>query len=194
MAYVAAADVPAGNSAASKAAILALVRDAYSIKSVANLTERAQAVTDWPTKTGAAIGVGNPVMVWRQDLNQIEVSEDGSAWHQFANTTDTGWLTLTMASGWTANSAVQYRRIGNRVYVRGLIRDDDGVIAAGTYTSATLAAGYRPGADQYWPAVGWVYGGTDAFAEVYVTTAGALAVIVYGNTTGVRVAFDFLTD
>ena len=194
MAYIGTADVPAGSSGASLAAIVALARDAYSIKSVADATARAQAVTDWPTRTGAPIGVNNPVMVWRQDTNSFEVSEDGSNWHEFDNTTDTGWLSLTMAAGWTANSAVQYRRIGNRVHVRGLIRDDDGVIAAGTYTSATLAAGYRPGVDQYWPAVGWVSGGTDAFAEAYVTTAGALAVIVYGNTTGVRVAFDFLTD
>ena len=194
MAYVAAADVPAGTSAASKAAILALVRDSYSIKSVANLAARAQAVADWPTHTGAAISAANPVMVWRQDLNLIEVSENGSTWHQVADGTDTGWLTLTMASGWTANSSVQYRRIGRWVYVRGLIRDDDGVIAAGTYTTATLAAGYRPGADQHWPAVAWVAGGTDAFAEVYVTTAGTLGVIVYGNTTGVRVAFNFLKD
>ena len=78
MAYVSAADVPAGSAAASKAGILALIRDAYSIKSVANEAGRAQAVVDWPTLTGAAIGVNNPVMVWRQDTDAIEVSEDGT--------------------------------------------------------------------------------------------------------------------
>lgn len=79
MAYVAAADVPAGSAAPSKAAILALVRDAYSIKSVADATARAQAVTDWPTLTGAAIGVDNPVIVYRQDLHRVEVSVTGAA-------------------------------------------------------------------------------------------------------------------
>ena len=107
---------------------------------------------------------------------------------------DTGWLSLPMAAGWTYYSAVQYRRIGNRVHVRGTIRDDSAVITAGTYTSATMPAGYRPGAAQYWPAVAWVSGGTDVFAQTCITTAGELYVIVNGGTTGVRVSLDYLTD
>ena len=38
MAYIGTADVPAGSTGASLAAIVALVRDAYSVKSVANAT------------------------------------------------------------------------------------------------------------------------------------------------------------
>lgn len=108
MAYIGTADVPAGSSGASLAAIVALVRDAYSIKSVADATARAQAVTDWPTLTGAPIGVNNPVMVWRQDTDAIEVSENGTTWTSYAGQEDvTSQLTLASGSlisagGWTA--------------------------------------------------------------------------------------------
>lgn len=85
MAYIAAADVPAGTAAPSKAGIVALIRDAYSIKAVANTTERAQAATDWPTLTGAAISSTNPVIVWRQDADVIEKSNDGTTFRVYAS-------------------------------------------------------------------------------------------------------------
>lgn len=56
---------------------------------------------------------------------------------------DTGWIDLTLSSGWTfqySGDKPQYRRIGNIVYLRGLI--DATSAAAGTI--ATLPAGFRP--------------------------------------------------
>lgn len=56
---------------------------------------------------------------------------------------DTGWQTLTLNSGWSnpyGNDVAKYRKIGNVVYLRGLI---NGTSAAGNVI-ATLPEGYRP--------------------------------------------------
>lgn len=63
-------------------------------------------------------------------------------------TTDSGWLDMTLAEGWTfpyATDKPQYRKIGNRVYLRGLI---NGANTAGM-TIATLPEGYRPTANYF---------------------------------------------
>ncbi len=80
MSFLAAADVPAGTSAFSKASIAAMIRKAVSIRSVTNATTRGTAVTDWPTATGAAISAANPVVVYRQDTRDLEISHDGTTW------------------------------------------------------------------------------------------------------------------
>lgn len=56
---------------------------------------------------------------------------------------DTGWKTLNLSSGWSnpyGNDVAKYRKIGNVVYLRGLI---NGTAVAGN-TIATLPEGYRP--------------------------------------------------
>ena len=56
---------------------------------------------------------------------------------------DTGWIDLSLTTGWSyqyATDKAQYRKIGNVVYLRGLIT---GTADAGT-TIATLPEGYRP--------------------------------------------------
>ena len=57
---------------------------------------------------------------------------------------DSGWINLTLNSGWTMNDYAseipQYRKIGNIVYLRGLV---NATTAAGNII-ATLPAGYRP--------------------------------------------------
>lgn len=58
-------------------------------------------------------------------------------------TDDTGWINLTLNSGWSyqyESDRPQYRRIGKQVFLRGLI---DGTAAAGTII-ATLPTGFRP--------------------------------------------------
>lgn len=58
--------------------------------------------------------------------------------------TDTGWVNMTLNTGWTmddyASEFPQYRKIGNIVYLRGLV---NATTAAGNII-ATLPAGFRP--------------------------------------------------
>lgn len=108
MSYLSAASEIGASTAFTAASVNAAIRAATTIKSVADATARAQAVTDWPTLTGAPIGVNNPVMVWRQDTDAIEVSENGTTWTSYAGQEDvTSQLTLASGSlisagGWTA--------------------------------------------------------------------------------------------
>lgn len=150
MAYIASADVPAGSTAASLASIVALARDAYSIKSVADATARAQAVTDWPTLTGAAAGVNNPVIVYRQDLGQLELTVNGAVWQQYIPTT--GWtnFTPTIKQGstvlTTSTLSARYIAIGKLVHLTVYaVLSSAG--SAGTVISLTAPAGAVPTGD-----------------------------------------------
>jgi hypothetical protein len=64
-----------------------------------------------------------------------------SSWTQSEK--DTGWIDLSISSGWSyqyESDKPQYRKIGNIVYLRGLLNattDASGIIA-------TLPSGYRP--------------------------------------------------
>lgn len=198
MGFLAEADVPAGTAVPSKAGIVGMVRDVTSIKSVADATARAQAVTDWPTASGAAISAANPVIVYRQDTDTIELSEDGTNWIQWANTTDTGWVSVTMNTGWTS-STVYVRKTGNVVRLRGQVRNDSAIVPSGDNADvATLAATYRPAAVKYLVGAGWVSGGT---APVYrpqsvtIGTDGGMDVSANGNQTFVYLdGISYTTD
>lgn len=59
---------------------------------------------------------------------------------------DTGWLTPTLLNGWvvydaTYGNAAMYRKIGNIVFCRGLVKNG----SPATATIFTLPAGFRPG-------------------------------------------------
>ena len=62
-------------------------------------------------------------------------------------TADTGWIDMTLAEGWSMNDyntdKPQYRKIGNRVFFRGLV---NATAAAGTQIT-TLPIGFRPSAN-----------------------------------------------
>ncbi len=197
MTYIATADVPAGSSGASLAAIVALVRDAYSIKSVAHGTERAQAVADWPTRTGAAISAANPVMVYRQDTDAIEISEDGTTFTTFKGG-DTGWTAATEPTGWTTNTSVSSRVVGGSVCsVRGIARPNSGDIAAAStgVTVCTLVSGHRPSTTIYSSAVTWVSGSASPYlgdAAIIINTAGVVQVYVPRTATGVLINTAFM--
>lgn len=80
------------------------------------------------------------------DANTADISDVSDA--LTAATTDSGWLDMTLAEGWTipyATDKPQYRKIGNRVYLRGLV---NGAKTAGM-TIATLPTGYRPTIDYF---------------------------------------------
>ena len=104
--------------------------------------------------------------------------------------TDTGWLALTsLQAGWTAPAgAWRVRRRGDAVWIDGVQRNNGGVIAAGTYTVGSLPGAVGvPSVTAYLEAIAWVSGGTDGRAEVIVTSAGVVQVVVFANTTGVRI-------
>lgn len=72
---------------------------------------------------------------------RVHYSNGWGSWLKFND--DTGWQTLTLNSGWSnpyGNDVAKYRKIGNVLYLRGLI---NGTAAAGN-TIATLPEGYRP--------------------------------------------------
>lgn len=64
-------------------------------------------------------------------------------------TTDSGWINMTLAEGWSMydynTDKPQYRKIGNRVFFRGLV---NATAAAGTQIT-TLPIGFRPSANSF---------------------------------------------
>jgi hypothetical protein len=137
------------------------------------------------------------VIVYRPDTKELQISEDGAAWHTWANTTDSGWTSLTMASGYATNSTMHYRKRGVEVELRGLIRGDGGTIPDPTEaTVLTLPAGVRPVVNQQFPTVGWVSGGADRFTRIEISTGGAVIVQNRSGSpvTGVQVSAHYLTD
>lgn len=66
-----------------------------------------------------------------------------------AATTDTGWINMTLAEGWSMNDystdKPQYRKIGNRVFFRGLV---NATAAAGNHIT-TLPVGFRPSSNSF---------------------------------------------
>ena len=66
-------------------------------------------------------------------LAQLEAKVD-------AMMADSGWQNVTVQSGFTAGSAVQVRKVGNRVYLKGSLK---GSFSAGTHV-ATIPEGFRP--------------------------------------------------
>lgn len=194
--YLPAASALTSASGFTAAGVASAIRAGHDFWSVADATAQAQAVTDWPTLSGAAISAGNPVKVYRQDDDSLRVSKDGTAWATFPSVADSGWESVTMASGWINNSSLSARRIGSQVYLKGMIRDDDGSIAEGSYNVCTLAADYRPSYEMRIPAVRWVNGGTDSFARLIIGTSGTITILVTGGAaTGVTASgVTFLVD
>lgn len=159
MTFLATTDVPTGTTSASKASISSMVRAGRGIKPVADATARAQAVTDWPTATGAAISAANPVMVWREDVERFEVSVDGTNWSSLQASEDAGWVGLTLTNSWTqvdaTNTPAQYCKVNGFVYLRGLVKP--GTVTIET-PIATLPAGFRPGKNTHWASASWQTG------------------------------------
>ncbi|MEC4016399.1 hypothetical protein [Streptomyces sp. H27-D2] len=85
---------------------------------------------------------------------------NGSAWVSVHSPTDTGWLPLTPSTGYVggitgvASALPQYRRIDNRVHLRGWVSHGTAatVIPRST-TILTLPAGFRPPATVSFAAV-----------------------------------------
>lgn len=81
------------------------------------------------------------------------------------------WQTPTLGSSWVnygaPYQAASYRRVGDRVELRGVIKS--GTLGAAAFT---LPTGYRPPADHLFAQV--CAGGSDQFGSLYVSSAGVV--------------------
>lgn len=87
---------------------------------------------------------------------------------------DSGWITFPYASGFSGlgGSNPAYRKIGNRVYLRGLVAKGSNVGSGDTL--GNLPAGFRP-ANDYNQWVGTLAGSAAATAKVTVSTTGSIS-------------------
>ena len=91
-------------------------------KRVANTTARSALVTSIGL---ANVTTANPLHVWRADATagkQYEYTTNGTTWHTVVTSEqDTGWVNVTVGSGYTAAVPVQVRRIGIDIKWRGSV-------------------------------------------------------------------------
>ena len=119
-----------------------LLSSGVRFKRVANTTERSALVTSIGL---ANITAANPLHVWRADATagrQYEYTTNGTTWHTVVTSEqDTGWQSVTLASGYTGTAYV--RKQGNRVYVRWTCSTSFASNAA-ALPLFTVPNGYRP--------------------------------------------------
>jgi hypothetical protein len=92
---------------------------------------------------------------------------------------DTGWLTLTPASGWSS-VYTKYRRTNGFVTAQLVVQRTGGTLAAGTNALiATLPSGYRPTVEM--PANGNIWGSSTVVypAALHLTTDGQITLTDY---------------
>lgn len=84
---------------------------------------------------------------------------------------DSGWLPLTLASGYETKSGTsRYRRIGTKVYLGGLVGPTSGTLAASSsVVIATIPVDFRPSQGEWFPS-GTTTGQYPA--TVVITTGG----------------------
>ena len=97
----------------------------------------------------------------------------------------TGWTAVTFQNSWVnfggTTQAVQYKRVGERVYVRGV-----GKTGASATVMFTLPAGYRPPAD-----LRFAIDGNVAYAVCDVASSGTVTVTGTGVPTRCSLALSF---
>lgn len=105
----------------------------------------------------------------------------GSSW--VVSSEDTGWLTPTLTSPWTAvsGSPVGYRRINGVVYMRGRVQGG----TPGT-SFCTLPAGFRPAQSSRFVVSG---GSGGSFESVIVQTSGSVEVSTTGQPNLTSIIF-----
>lgn len=127
-------------------------------------------------------------------------TDDTSAADVRAALEDSGWKTLTISgTGFTAGSPVpKYRKIGNRVIVKGQIAVDMDNVSDVTTVFATLPSGYRPATALY----RLIPGEGDRQARLYVSSSGGVNINYFKTYAGdpvtgshwVQLDCEFLTD
>ena len=84
-----------------RASVIEMIRASRALPPANSDAERTAIRDGWAQATGAPISAANPVMVWRSDLDRIEISENGSTWDPLTPTRD---YAPTFGTGWTVNS------------------------------------------------------------------------------------------
>ena len=84
-----------------RASVIEVIRASRALPPASSDAERTAIRDQWAQATGAPISAANPVMVWRSDLDRIEISENGSTWDPLTPTRD---YAPALGTGWTVNS------------------------------------------------------------------------------------------
>ncbi len=124
----------------------------------------------------------------------------GTNWIKLADGTDSGWKTLAISgTGFSAGSPEpQYRKIGNKIYMKGRISVDMGSVPDVATVFATLPSGYRP-ANAFYRLIA---GEGDRMARLYVRDSGGVNINYFKEYDGTTVTgahwiqldCEFLTD
>lgn len=108
----------------------------------------------------------------------------GTDWKVLADVSDTGWVDISVAAGWTASSpAPQVRRLNGVTYARGLVRRTSAVSVTNTPIAVcSLPAGMGAGTTHYYPAgsIGGIVEISVSGTSVTVRSLGGA--IAIGNT------------
>lgn len=111
-------------------------------------------------------------------ITEYNACKDGDNYEEWKeiSTNDTGWLNLPLSSGVVVDSGLtpQYRKIGNRVFIRGSVKN----IVSGNSVIGTLPVGFRPLLQNHHYAT---FTNTNACASFNISTDGRI--IYQGNST-----------
>ncbi|MCQ2017300.1 hypothetical protein, partial [Clostridium butyricum] len=104
-------------------------------------------------------------------ITEYNACKDGDNYEEWKeiSTNDTGWLNLPLSSGVVVDSGLtpQYRKIGNRVFIRGSVKN----ILNGNSVIGTLPVGFRPVLQNHHYAT---FTNTNACASFNISTDGRI--------------------
>ena len=139
-----------------RASVIEMIRASRALPPASSDAERTAIRDGWAQATGAPISAANPVMVWRSDLDRIEISENGTTWDPLTPTRD---YAPTFGAGWTVNvgSPTKIRVAGgiatysatllwgaareNIFTIPAAISPGSGTIPVGTFVNGNSVAG-----------------------------------------------------
>ena len=93
---------------------------------------------------------------------------------------DTGWIGATLLNSYTGSTVVAYRRIGNRLHLRGLL-----TTGASNFPAFTLPSGYFRPAGCNLPTASALAGNTATAAWLQIDTSGNCIPEFSTSTSGV---------
>lgn len=173
---------PAEPSVPANSLVLARVSVAAGATSITNANITDRRTTQAGQSRTAALGAPVPctsttrpttglyagLLAWETDTKSL-VAYSGSVWETIASA-NTAWTTPTLAGSWSnyggAFSLPGYRRIGDVVYLRGLVARSGSPSANDVIF--TLPAGFRPTGTVMFPA----WAGVNTVSRVDINNAG----------------------
>lgn len=184
-----AAGLPAYPTVPDNCWVLARVDVAAAATTVitANITDIRTGLSGFTDQNGRAAALGGVVVcssslrpttglydgfiAYEANTNRL-IFYTGSAWEYVMGG---GWTVLSYSNNWTdfgsGFQVGQYRKVGDVVYVRGLLKRSTGTPSVGE-TVATLPSGFRPPTDI--TNVAQEAAGVSSFSRIDVTTAGII--------------------